>query len=680
MDSIVRRHLEDHPSEERYLRPFMHDFAPTNPKRVPGHGSSLSLYQLKPSSAMGADMGLSADVLLAISSSRNLYQRLFQDVEKTVRNDYGGKVNQRVFFLVTKHANAKAWLNRYVIDVPIECMPVIFVADDLAQNQDDPWFIKNEIMSQLYTRDLFNVQLPINSVSGFFGRGSLITDFVQSISENRNRGLFGLRKTGKTSFLRQVERKAKKDKSEVIYFDCKHPAIRNSGWKSFLSRICDEIKKIIKTPLDKGLDARHISDQFLDLLKKTPRYKSICLIFDEIEYISPNAKMDLHWRKDFVSFGQTLWTAQSQFRRLSFIVAGVNPTVVETALVDGVQNPMFSISDHNYLLGLEKDELAIMIRYIGERMGLRFSNEAIEYMFARYGGHPLLTRMACSHVHKEIEFDNRRRPFEISARFLRDGEDRREEDLLYYGDHVVSELRQFYPDEYSQFETLASGNVAEFIEFSKILPESTRHLEKYGLIEKDQVGKPRIVMPVLEKYILVELARVDGTNVKRYITPDEQRPSWLEYRLQAIRNELRRLSDICRSRDLPLLYGRRGFANEERFLDLTVVKDKEDFTHFILTCDQCLREALIPKDLERDKSVKKTFPDYCDALTRIQAYRTNVAHLRLTPKAQESLQTYIERDLEGLAFEEVADVYFILQQSVIDNLYSSVIYEINRHS
>ena len=69
----------------------------------------------------------------------------------------------------------------------------------------------------------------------------------------------------------------------------------------------------------------------------------LCLIFDEIEYISPSSKLGPHWGDDFIPFWQTIWSAQSQYRKFSFILAGVNASVVEIDRVSGVQNPMFGI-------------------------------------------------------------------------------------------------------------------------------------------------------------------------------------------------------------------------------------------------------------------------------------------------------------------------------------------------
>ena len=614
-----------------------------------------------------------------ISTYPTLEARLFHAVEQVLNDSPAkGRVNQRVFFIITEHKEAKEWLGQFLIDTPQECIPVAFLSRDLLANHTDSWFVRNEIANQLYTKDLFNVQLPINTDLSFFGRNALVTDFVQSISQSRNRGLFGLRKTGKTSFLYKVKRHAERQGCGVIYLDCKLPAIRNLDWVSLLQRICMELRTMTKGSVEKGIENKHIADQFVTLLKSTPNKTKICIIFDEIEYISPLAKLDKHWHQDFVPFWQTLWSAQSALRRLSVIVAGVNAYVTELDTVDGVQNPMFGIVPHRYLKGFEREELKTMIRTIGRRMGLRFTTDAIDYMYERYGGHPLLTRMACSHVHNKIELGREKRPFDISDRFLKAGEQQREEELSYYSGHVVWELREFYPDEYKLLGDLASGNEAEFVDWWVADPDFTKHLSDYGLVEVGSEGHPKIKISVVGKYLSYEMARGRGTRRRKYIIPQSERKGWLSLRLRSIVEEIRNLTQIARDQGLLRLYGRKTLgemAQIEKMGSMFVVREESEFLTFINQCNLLMVEALI-SDLEE---VQRVYPDLWDALLRIKTYRHDQVHLRLTPKVQDNLSMYLDRDLEGMNVAAIADGHFILQQSVVDSLFAAILYEVNRH-
>ena len=676
---VRQSHLDNYPTEEKLLNPFLNDFNITWGKRRRQFGTDFSVYFLSPERHIEEQFGFESEIILIVSTYPTLQPRTFQAVEQVMSDSPAkGRVNQSIFFLVTELSTAKDWINGYLMENPQARVPVAFVRNNLILNAGNSWYIRNEIMDQLFTRDLFNFQLPIDNDLSFFGRDALVAEFADSIRQSQNRGLFGLRKTGKTSFLFKVMRQARRDGGTLIYFDCKNPGIRNQNWIQLLNRICDEMKNITGKKIRRDLENLHISDKFISLLKQTPNKSRVCIIFDEIEYISPNAKMDIHWHEEFVPFWQTLWTAQSQLRRLSFIVAGVNPSIVEQNSVSGIQNPMFGIVSPRYLRGFEFEELKTMVRTIGRRMGLKFSDGAMNYMFRRYGGHPLLTRMACSHVHNVISSERLDRPIQITEGLLSGGEEQREEEISFYSGHVVSELREFYPDEYELLEALASGNIAEYLEYSTALPEFTRHLRDYGLVESSEEGRPSIKISVVGKYVSYELARENRTRNVRYVIPIENRESWIKLRLKSIQGELANLVMIIASQELPKLYGQDGFAEQDRFLGIEVVEDEAGFLNFINTCNRSLVESLVNRSLF--ESLKESYPDLWDALNRIRAYRNFQSHLILNERAKADLQLYLEQDLNGLRLTQVEDGYFVLQQSVIDQLFAALIFEINRHT
>ncbi len=67
-------------------------------------------------------------------------------------------------------------------------------------------YLKNKLSEQFYRRDLFDFRLLLEKDTYFFGRNDIIVDFLDAIKRIENRGLFGLRKTGKTSILYKLDR------------------------------------------------------------------------------------------------------------------------------------------------------------------------------------------------------------------------------------------------------------------------------------------------------------------------------------------------------------------------------------------------------------------------------------------------------------------------------------------
>lgn len=397
------------------------------------------------------------------------------------------------------------------------------------------------------------------------------------------------------------------------------------------------------------------------------------------------AKDDIHWHKEFVPFWQTLWAVQSQVRRLSNIIVGVNPKVVEMDTVDGVQNPMFGIIQPKYLKGFEIDELKGMLKFFGKRMGMTFDPDAQSYLLHRYGGHPLLIRMACSEVHKSLERSGANRPITITTNALKTGEEQRDEELLFYCRHVVSELQRFYSDEYEMLEMLASGQTADVRDLSDE-PEYTRHLRDYGLLSFDDFRRPTFEIPVVGEYVGRELARREKRQLVRKLAPESTRTEWVTRRAQTISRELRTLAKEIDKAALPKLFGDGDFPEAERFSNIKPATDVDSFVVFINICNRCFVESIERFGKKTGNSnyfwstIKSTYPDLWQALQRIKVYRNNDLHLELNSTVEAELKRYLDMDLEGRTISQTKEPWFALQQAVLDEMMLCVQYELSRHS
>jgi hypothetical protein len=382
--------------------------------------------------------------------------------------------------------------------------------------------------------------LPLEHDTYFFGRDDLLLDYRDAARRGENRGLFGLRKTGKTSFLFKLQRFLSREGAHVLYYDCKSPSIRQLHWHELLEKVGQDLATKLDQKFKTPRDNRRYAEVFTNLLGKVASDERALIVFDEIEYISPFAIEDQHWKTEYLTFWQTIWAAQSVHRRISVLLAGVNPSVVEIDRIAGTQNPLFGIVPYNFLTGLNSDEVRRMLSVLGKRMGLMFSDEATQYMFQRYGGHPLLTRLAASYMHKQASAARSTRPFKINISELVSSEDQRDGDLSFYCRHVVSELKDFYPDEYTLLEWLSSGRAADYLEFANY-PDHIRHLRAYGLVSTDATSAPRVSLSVVGRYVALEEARREGRKTVLRLVSTLERGPWLESRpceihLCALRN------------------------------------------------------------------------------------------------------------------------------------------------
>ncbi|WP_428391185.1 hypothetical protein [Lichenicoccus sp.] len=648
------------------------------------HNTQISAYVLRGDNDIKQQFGIVAEVLLIVSNFPLLQPRTLQAVEQVMHEPpAGGRVDPTVFFLITPDDSALRWIKNRVLENSQSRIPVVFTTRQISTEANDRYFIRRQVSEQLFSRNLFNDQLPLVNDLTFVGRDGQVTEALTAIKQSQNRGLFGLRKTGKTSVLYKVKRLADRDGMVTLYYDCKDTEFRNLHWDQFLERIIKDLSATLPKKRSSDDGAQHVSGRFKSIVKSVAARAKICIIFDEIEWVSPLAKIDLHWHTEFINFWQTMWTTQSELRCIAFLIAGVNPTVVEADTFSEMQNPVFSIVPPQYITGLSQREVGTLINHIGKWMGLTFEEDAVEYIAARYGGHPLLTRMACSHLHTFIEQRGTRRPVRVSAKVLKLTEDDREADIALYSRHVVSELGSFYPMEYQMLETLAAGNVAEFFELSEG-KDYTRHLRGYGLIDVSSRAKPIIKIPMIGRYINEVRSGREGEAPGPQLVHQGHRNVWLKDRLARITIDTRQVERVAHEKGLARLYGENGFPEAERFAALSVCITMADFEHFINVCNRCFvepvenRGAAAGKRSYFWKDIQEAYPELFQALLRTKLYRHDKMHLMLKKNVEDQLRSFIEKDFMGLAPEQTSDPPFALQQMVVNGLFIALQAELER--
>lgn len=683
-EDVRKYHLKDYPEEEQLLRPFLSGFDVTWARRRHGHNTQLSVYFLRPEAFMTEMFGFAQELMLVYSPFTSLEPRTLQASEQFLEDDPArGRVEKLTLILLTEAPNPEEWVRRYLISNQESRVIVALSASELRAKSHDAWFIRNKISDQLFARDLFDFRLPLERDTYFFGRDDLLLDYRDAARRGENRGLFGLRKTGKTSFLFKLQRFLAAEGARVIYYDCKSPSIRQLHWYELLEKVGKDLSASLNRKFKPPSDHRRFAEVFTSLLEKAPEDSRTLLIFDEIEYVSPFATEDQHWKSEFVPFWQTIWAAQSVHRKISVLLAGVNPSMVEIDRIGVIQNPLFGIVPYTFLKGLDMDEVRRMLRVLGKRMGITFPEESTEYIFSRYGGHPLLTRLASSYMHKRASVEKVPRPVRVTLDELRVSEESRDADLSFYCRHVVSELHQFYPDEYTLLEWLAAGRAADYLEFASY-PDHIRHLREYGLVSTDTRQAPRVTLAVVGRYVAQEEARREGRKTILRLVKPEDRKAWLERRKQAILDDMAELQRAAELDSLPALFGPNSFPESHKFAALDVVNDEPGFSVFINICHRCLVESIEAFGKHSGKSdyfwkdIGSTFPSLQEALHRIRVYRHQQMHIRLNPNVEAALQRFLRQDLEAREPAHTDELWFLLQQATLDALFNALQIELSR--
>lgn len=640
--------------------------------------TNVTVFILEPEDYIKEGFGIEKEVALIISYFDNMEDRTLRAAEKVLEKyPFKNRVDTLCYFLVSTDSNVSNWLNSYY-DISANSRIVIpFNIEELKQNKNNSWFVRDRLRQYSFDKDLFGYTLPLQNDSSFFGRQQILARYIDSIRRGQNRGIFGLRKTGKTSLLFKIMRTVAEQKiGQVFFHDCKNPQIRKKRWYELIYDINMSIaNRLGLKGFECEKDELNCISSFRYLMKKSSeRGTKIILIFDEIEYISYFAQQDPHWHSDYFDFWQTLWSEQSTYANLCFIICGVNAYVTEKDSINGIQNPLFGIIQTEYLRGLTADETASMIKTLGKRMGLKFDYEAVNTLYSQYGGHPMLTRATCSWLNRY--FSEGKRPITINKHDVEKFQEEIDTDPAFYSyfGHIVSEIKQFYPDEYEMLEILSSGQIDDFMELSKS-GEFIQHLSSYGLItEKDKI--PTISLPVAGRYIAVELAKKEGRRVAYKLVAKKERKTWVSHRMTILIENMRNFENNIRIKNKPMLYGINSFPEAEKLHSLPEVIDENSFSSAINILYRCLVESIDNYGKSQNKAqyfssvISAEYPIIYRTLDKVKEYRNERDHIFLTEYHKQKLDEYLSEDLQP--FETKEEQLFCIQQKLIIELITSI--------
>jgi hypothetical protein len=497
ISDVVNNVLRHDPRQRPILEFFLHDFDVTWATRKVGHGTSLLLYFLKPSADVEQLFGLSTEIVMAYSPYSSIQARTLMLVQKALNDTPDSmRVDPLILLLVSPASDLEEETRKIMTDTRQSRIIIPFQQSECLR-EDRSTFVRQRLQRYLFNNDLFDVTQPISSDLYFFGRRSLVVELRESVRSGDNIGLFGLRKTGKTSVLLRLKRTLDHDgRGKLCYLDLQDQALYRLRWWQLLDKMRAELAGgSASIAGSEETSAALFRDSVALLGKKHPNRKVIFAL-DEIEHITPKLSMKEHWHSDFLDLWKTLRAVQNTNRNITFIVAGVNATCVETSTFSGHDNPLFSMVKIRYMPPFDAAEIGTMTRTLGRLMGLNFTEHANTYLLNSFGGHPLLIRLACSWAHKNL--DKAERPVEITSELFAQHQTECHSHLWPWGDHVLGMLKQWYPNEHHMLHCLAKGKLEEYQEYADEMPQTVEHLKAYRLIG----GNPaRLTIPFLIQYL-----------------------------------------------------------------------------------------------------------------------------------------------------------------------------------
>jgi len=504
-------------AEREIFKKFSESFLVTFTRESYFKNSRYILAFLKPPKEIITKFNLFNEVLLLCSPYATYDARTLDFVDKTL-TDFKNRLDKICIILVSRDPDIEKKIRKYINENRDSRIIIPFTYKEVESHSFGKDNIENKFRKYFYNRDLFAIESPLKTDNYFYGRTTVVQELYNKYSLGQHSGLFGLRKSGKTSVMFALERIIANRKGNTIYLDCQNPTIHKSRWYELLYQILKEIKNKYELrgylPKQNKFTEKKASTLFETALrnyKEELGNQRILLIFDEIENISFKTSSEEHWAtgKDFIDFWQTLRAIYQKNEDLFCVaIAGVNPLCVEKPLIETFDNPLFSIISPIYLDLFTVKEVAEMVGDIGRYMGLIFDEEIFTHLTEDYGGHPFLIRHVCSLIHSDVGYE---RPANITKYYYKKNKKKYDQKIQTYVDLIVSVLKKWYPEEYYMLEVLYQQGNKKFKEI--MAKESTiiEHLLGYGIVREDN-GNYYITIEAVNNYIGKRLRKMEDTS------------------------------------------------------------------------------------------------------------------------------------------------------------------------
>lgn len=457
-----------------------------------------------------AIFGLNREIQVLYTEYDHVEPRALSVIQQRVRKDM--RVEPDVAILVSRDPNARDTARRRAGE-----MAIIAVNLDDIHAGDSP-LLHTLIAESVATVDHFDVATPVREPSGFYGRQAEIETIANDLKRAVSVGVFGLRKAGKTSLLNALailrrddplNATVRVDVSEIITAEQFRSTVLEGLWSAVHALPGNrDVHPRLRALTRQGTRRADVPDsatywiQDLRALLESVDRPAV-LIVDEIDQaFPPRSNLDpAQAQALFGSLVQLRSLIQEQ-DSLALLCAGVDPALFERPLLDGKDNLLYKLVRLVWLTPMSRDEIAEMVRSLGKRMGVRVrGHEEIDTLFTHYGGHPLLTRKACSVAARARTPETL--PFHITSEALEVAVISRE----YGGPHdqaadVLASFTEWFPDEAALLRLHFSPDAEERELAASLLEDDQNamvHSVAYGLCFPDHTARIAAAIDSLEK-------------------------------------------------------------------------------------------------------------------------------------------------------------------------------------
>lgn len=429
---------------------------------------------------------ISLEIPTLITNFPNLEPRFLRKLETSVELRRSASADKDIAIVVTSDSQA----SNFVRDRNRFAFPILVIdANRLQAGGYSDTDLRTELASLLRSVDHFDYSNEITTKEDFFGRLDETEALCRLASAGQSVGIFGLRRAGKTSLLFRVRTELRERGIDSVYVQLN--AVPDAD--SFRAEILVELERLAE---EKG-HRRPIRDMKVPLSMREWLYgidevlnlidNQVVILIDEIDLVNEDAA---EYEESVIEDRRNLNRVMQQLRGiiqirndrsgrpLSFLVAGVAMSIFTQAVRFGRENQLFGFASARALKPMARDEMRQMVRTLGKRSGLKFNDfRLFDMLFSEYGGHPHLTRRACSVVADAVRTGAKEVvPYSVTVEdlesaFAAGGE----RSPAFLATQTLRAFARWYPDEARAIDDLLSGSM------QNVDPELVRHAIDFGL-------------------------------------------------------------------------------------------------------------------------------------------------------------------------------------------------------
>jgi len=457
---------------------------------------------VKPTESYVVNFNLQREIPVIFSDYDVLEPRSL-DVAAHVAKDIPSalRLDRSCQIIVSRDSNVEEKLGELLRDSNLSSVVIPFSYREFMSNGMTPANILDRFRKYLFDADLFTTSQPIVNDVFFFGRRDYALDVATKCKRSSYLcGVFGLRRSGKTSMLYAIQRQLENASCPVVFIPCQEE-LETLDWKDALYQVTEDVRRVLG--LDPGIlapdtayetDGANVFGVDMDAMLQGC-HNPVVLMFDEIEAITFGVGEKTgpwHDGNSFVHFWNILrGYCTRPGSKLSIVVAGTNPMINEIPVIGEarIANPMFqqlsASNQGSYLKPFDIPSTKTMIDTLGGYMGIKFNNSIPGKLVEDCGGHPYLIRLLCGQIYKYVRENELSRPFEVSKAVYEAArtEFEKSNDAESFYLMILEILQTSYPLEYNTLKILATdgdGQLFRVLDNAQIV-----HLMGYGLIEKN---------------------------------------------------------------------------------------------------------------------------------------------------------------------------------------------------